>query len=106
VPQRVAGQVQADPARKQIFRAPQLKGDATASLTWLPMNATQLRLCWDVILLGRSSGAMFRVLVDTTTGEALVRLCLTSDISDATYRVFTSDSPSPFSPGYATPAGG
>ena len=46
---------------------------------------------------------MFRVLVDAATGEALVRRCLTTDISDATYRVYTSDSPTPFSPGYPSP---
>jgi len=41
--------------------------------------------------------------VDAQTGEVTVRHCLTNYISDATYRVFTSDSPSPFSPGHATP---
>jgi len=103
VPQRGTAQADPDPTRKQVFQAPPLKGDATAGLTWLPMNSSQLRLCWDVILTGRSSGEMFRLLVDTATGEALVRRCLTTDISDATYRVYTSDSPSPFSPGYPSP---
>jgi uncharacterized repeat protein (TIGR01451 family) len=102
-PQRDPTQAGPGPTRKQEFRAPPLKGSATVGLTWLPMNSSQLRLCWDVILTGRSSGAMFRVLVDTTTGEALVRHCLTTDISDATYRVYTGDSPSPFSPGYPSP---
>jgi hypothetical protein len=46
---------------------------------------------------------MFRVLVDVETGEVKIRRCLTEYISDATYRVFTSDSPSPFSPGHPTP---
>ena len=34
----------------------------------------------------------------------LLRRCLTDYLSDATYRVYTSDSPSPFSPGHPTPA--
>lgn len=33
----------------------------------------------------------------------LLRRCLTDHVSDATYRVFTSDSPSPFSPGHPVP---
>ena len=50
--------------------------------------------------MSRARGEMFRVLVDAQTGEVLLRRCLTSYLSDASYRVFTSDSPSPFSPGY------
>ena len=67
------------------------------------MDAEKLRLCWDVILTSRARGEMFRVLVDAQTGEVLVRRCLTQYISDATYACFTSDSPSPFSPGHPTP---
>jgi hypothetical protein len=92
-----------DPERRQAFRASALKGKAVAKLIWLPLNPTQLRLCWDVILLGRTRGEMYRVLVDVRTGEPLLRRCLTEYISDATYRVFLSDSPSPFSPGYSSP---
>ena len=43
-------------------------------------------------------------MVDAQTGEVRVRLTLLYHISDATYNVFTSDSPSPFSPGLQTPA--
>jgi len=89
--------------QRQQLQAPGLKGDVDAWLTWLPMNAGALRLCWDVILTSRTRGEMFRVLVDVQTGEVLLRRCLTDYISDASYRVFTSDSPSPLSPGYPTP---
>ena len=41
--------------------------------------------------------------LDAETGEPLVRHRLTEYLTDATYRVWTSDSPSPFSPGYSTP---
>jgi uncharacterized repeat protein (TIGR01451 family) len=92
-----------DPEQRQAFRASVLKGDAEARLVWLPMNKDQLRLCWDVTLTGRKRGEMFRVLVDVQTGKPLLRRCLTAYISNATYRVYTSDSPSPFSPGNATP---
>jgi uncharacterized repeat protein (TIGR01451 family) len=93
----------ADLANKRTFRAPVLKGDAEASVVWLPMNSSQLRLCWDVILTGSTRGEMYRVLVDAQTGEPLLRRCLTHYISAASYRVYTNDSPAPFSPTYPTP---
>src|SRR5213079_2730361 len=43
------------------------------------------------------------ILLDTRTGEVLLRRRLTVYLSNATYRVFTSDSPSPFSPCFPTP---
>ncbi len=89
-------------ALRQKFTAPKLS-DTTAELTWLPMNETSMRQCWSVTFTHLARGEMFRVLVDAETGEALVRRCLTNYISDASYRVYTSDSPSPFSPGHPTP---
>src|SRR5205814_3348350 len=65
---------------------------------------TEMRLCWEVILTSRSRGEMFRVLIDADTGEPLVRHCLTDYLSEATYRVYTGDSPSPLSPGHAAPS--
>ena len=97
------GPAVSDPTQRQAFRASALKGEAQAKLVWLPLNPATLRLCWDVVLTGRTRGEMYRVLVDVQTGEALVRRCLTEYISEATYRVYTSDSPSPFSPGWDTP---
>ncbi|MSU59588.1 MAG: hypothetical protein EXS35_15715, partial [Pedosphaera sp.] len=93
----------ATPERRQKFSATFLRGEGTAQLIWLPMDRDTLRLCWDVTLTSRARGEMFRVLVDAKTGEVLVRRGLTSYLSDASYRVFTSDSPSPFSPGHPTP---
>jgi len=89
--------------RKQHFRAPQLRGDTVISFVWLPVKREEVRLCWDVILTSRLRGEMFRVLLDAQTGEVIVRRGLTRYISDASYRVYTSDSPSPFSPGHSTP---
>ncbi len=89
--------------QRQHFSAPKLAGDADVKLTWLPMSQQSMRLCWDVILTSRARGEMYRLLVDAETGEALVRHCLTDYLTPATYRVYTSDSPSPFSPGYSTP---
>jgi uncharacterized repeat protein (TIGR01451 family) len=93
----------AGPERRQHFHAPGLNGEAGARLNWLPMDDSTMRLCWQVILVSHNRGEMFEVLIDAVTGEALVRHGLTNYSSDASYRVYTSDSPSPFSPGYSTP---
>lgn len=89
--------------RRQHFTAPPLNDQADVKLVWLPMNATSLRLCWQVVLTSRARSEMYRSLVDVQTGEVLVRHRLTEYLSDVSYRVYTSDSPSPFSPGCPTP---
>jgi len=89
--------------QRQYFTAPPLNGQADVKLVWLPMNPTSLRLCWEVELTSRARGEMYRLLVDVQTGEVLVRHRLTEYLSDVSYRVYTSDSPSPFSPGCPTP---
>ncbi len=89
--------------KKQGFRAAGLRG-ASAHFAWLPMDKGSARLCWEVVLTGRASGEMFRILVDATTGEPHIRHCLTNYISEATYRVFTGDSPTPMQPSLATPS--
>ncbi len=92
----------AGPARKQQFRSSRLL-DVNAEQVWLPENGKTLRLCWEVTFTSKARGEMFRSLVDAETGTVLVRQGLTEYISAASYRVFTSDSPSPMSPGLATP---
>jgi hypothetical protein len=86
------------------FSAPQIRGDADVQLTWLAVDQGTLRLCWDVILTGTLRREMYRILVDAESGEVLLRHSLTSDLSDASYRVYTSDSPSPWSPGPNVPS--
>jgi len=95
--------VQAEAGAAQSFgETNQILAEMAPKLLWLPMDAATLRLCWDVTLTVKSRGETFRVLVDAQTGEVLVRRCLTTYLSTASYRVFTSDSPSPFSPGWST----
>ncbi len=89
--------------RRQQFRAAMLT-DADARLTWLPLNEKTMRLTWDVTLTSRSRGEMYRVLVDAENGAVLLRQAMTAYISDATYRVFTAESPTPMSPGHETPS--
>jgi hypothetical protein len=100
---RPAGPPSAQPDRRQQFRAAMFT-DAEAKLIWLPMAPTSLRLAWDVTVTSRSRGEMYRLLVDSESAEVLVRHSQTEYLSDATYRVYTSESPTPFSPGHETPS--
>jgi uncharacterized repeat protein (TIGR01451 family) len=89
--------------QRRHFTAPPLNDQADVKLVWLPMNATSLRLCWDIVMTSRARSEMYRSLVDVQTGEVLVRHRLTEYLSDVSYRIYPSDSPSPFSPGCPTP---
>src|SRR5262249_42790318 len=100
------GEALPGPDRQQVFQAPSLKGKTRARLVWLPMSPDELRLCWEVLLTSRTGGTMYLVLIEAESGEALVRHCLTHHLTDTSFRVFTSDSPSPFSPGWPTPNSG
>ncbi len=91
-------------ARQQRFKAPELPGQIELKLVWLPVSRSEMRLCWQVELTRRLAGERYRVLVDVQTGDVQVRRCLTVYASDATFRVFTGESPTPFRPGYPVPA--
>jgi hypothetical protein len=82
-----------------------LHGAAEARLTYLPMDRDTVRACWDVLVSRHEAGETYRVLLDADTGEVLLRHCLTAYLTEATYHVFTSDSPTPLSPGHALPSG-
>src|SRR5206468_8359784 len=95
----VPGQDRPEGAEKrQKFKAGALPGEAQVKLVWLPMDGSTLRLCWQVELTRRLGGERYRVLIDIQNGAVVLRRCLTLYLSDAAYRVFTSDSPSPLSP--------
>jgi len=90
-----------DGAVYRRFRLPY--GRAHARLVWLPMSRERLRPAWEVWLPNRATREAFQVLVDAESGQPIIRRHRTCFLSDATYNVYTSDSPSPFSPGWPTP---
>lgn len=90
--------------RRQKFTAVPLVGEATVKLVWLPMNRSSVCLCWSVEFISRSTMEGFRVLVDARSGETVIRQNRTCWYTSASYRVFNSDSPSPFTPGHAVPS--
>lgn len=91
--------------KQQSATANELMGKADVRLVWLPMDQQSMRLCWRVVLGNRSNLEFYMMLVDAQTGEILVRRSLNDryDIESASYNVYTSDSPSPMSPGLQTP---
>jgi hypothetical protein len=94
----------AGPDQRQRFSADVLAGEAQSRLVWMPMSRASIRLSWEVQLTRRDSVETFRVVVDAETGDVVVRDSLSGNLSQATYLVFTSDSPSPYSPGNQTPS--
>src|ERR1041384_3144577 len=67
------------------------------------MSSSQMRLCWFVRVVSQGRGEAFHLLIDADSGELLVRRAVTVYLTNATYNVFTSDSPSPLSPGLQSP---
>ncbi|HYV28449.1 MAG TPA: hypothetical protein VFA77_13005, partial [Candidatus Eisenbacteria bacterium] len=100
----VATQGPDGPEKSQKFTGQPLVGEADVELSWLPTSRDSMRLCWRVELTTRTRPELYSLLVDIETGEILVRHCLTEYIQPATYNVYTNDSPSPFTPGLATPS--
>ena len=84
----------------RLFKTPD---PAFARLVWLPMNRASMRLAWEVMVENPKTKERFRFVLDAQTGVTYLRQGMTWYISDASYSVFTSDSPSPFTPGLQTP---
>lgn len=77
--------------------------DLHGRMVWLPMSRSSLRLAWELHVTNLRTREVFRMLVDAQTGVVVMRHNLTCHISDATYNVFTGDSPAPWSPVPCTP---
>lgn len=89
--------------RSESFSGPVFKGDARVWLSWLPLDAQSMRLCWETVFFSRTQNAMFLALVDAESGKVWVRRTLTVHAAAATYRVYTGASPTPMSPGFLYP---
>jgi hypothetical protein len=86
----------------QHFRGFPILNNTSARLTWLPVDSSTLRLCWDISLESRARGELYRVLVDAVTGKVWLRQCLTENLSAIQMNVWTGESPSPLSPSLST----
>lgn len=94
----------AQPAPTFRLRSPDLKGEASATLVWLPTSRVNIRLCWKVVLMNNADADLFSLLVDAETGEIQARHSRTShfQIQPVSYRVYTGESPTPFLPAYSS----
>jgi hypothetical protein len=90
--------------QRQTLAAEGLAGPASAQLMWFPGTADRMRLAWRVILMPKGTFDRYMLVVDAETGELLLRRNLTKHAAEASYNVYTSDSPSPFTPGWVTPS--
>lgn len=97
------GKTPAPGVEGEFFTCPTVRGEARVRPVWLPLNARNLQLCYEVIFAGKTSRKMFLTLVDAVTGATWVRQNLTSSLTEATYNVYTTRSPQPMSPGYSEP---
>ncbi len=90
--------------RVQKLSGPGWRRPARLALAWLPLDAQTLRLCWRVWWSEPSRSVGYEFFVDASTGELISRRNLTDhDSAPATYRVYTTESPTPMSPGFSNP---
>ena len=92
------------PERLQHLMGGALPGYVTARLTWFPLTADRLLLAWQLELTQPLPNERYRVLIDAHTGEVLLRRKLTLHLTDAQYRIYTSESPAPLRPGLSQPS--
>ncbi len=81
-----------------------IRGESIAEYVWFPFNDKKLNLAYEFILTSGINKETFRVIVDANNGEVLFRQGLTKYICEATYRVYTNESPTPMNPGLSYPA--
>jgi len=79
----------------------------TSELIYFPLTRTDIRPAWSVLIPEHGIGNTFEMMIDATTGQVLRRWNRLhfATTEPASYRVYTSDSPAPWSPGPPTPAG-
>lgn len=89
---------------------PELRADepVITKLVYFPRTRTDVRPAWSVVVPALGIGHTYDILVDASDGTILERTNrLVNDTTQpATYRIFTSDSPQPGSPGRPAPDGG
>lgn len=77
-------------------------------LVYFPLTPDVVRLAYEVMISARGSSDVYELTVDAQSGEVLSRRNLTwygAGTESATYRVYTSDSPAPLTPGPNAPDG-
>ncbi|HYE61800.1 MAG TPA: M36 family metallopeptidase [Phycisphaerales bacterium] len=98
------------PNQKRLWNnSPDLRPDepVTTELLYFAATRDDIRTAWKVVIPVKGIGHTYDVIVDANTGELLWRhdwLCFATT-QPITFRIYTSDSPAPGSPGTPTPDG-
>lgn len=80
--------------------------DIQAQLYYWAIDRNTVRLVWSVWLGAKAGDFVYQVFVDASNGQPVFRTPVSSaEAALPKWRVFTSDSPNPMSPGTATPNG-
>ena len=80
-----------------------IRGESIAEFVWFPFNDKKLNLAYEFILTSSVNKETFRIIVDANSGDILLRQGLTKYIGEATYHVYTNESPTPMNPGFNYP---
>ncbi len=85
----------------------ELGDGASARRVYFPMTSSELRPAWEVILPVRGASDVYEITIDAADGRLLRRWNRrqSGTTEPATFRVFSSDSPAPGSPGDTSPSG-
>lgn len=79
----------------------------TSERIYFPLTRTDIRPAWLVVIPEIGIGNTYEIMVDATNGQILRRWNRLhfATTEPMTFRVYTSDSPAPLSPGTSTPTG-
>jgi len=94
-------------SRKQYWSTPALRSDefVVTERQFFAVSRNDIRPAWAVVIPEQGIGHTYDMIIDAVSGELLFRhdrLCFETT-QPASYRIYTSDSPAPGSPGNATP---
>lgn len=97
-------------SQKQTWNnTPDFRADEpmTSELIYFPLTRLDIRPAWSVLIPEHGIGNTYEMMIDATNGQVLRRWNRLhfATTEPASYRVYTSDSPAPMSPGTPTPNG-
>jgi hypothetical protein len=104
----VAQQTSERPSQRTTWNNPvELRADepVVTERVYFPMPTGEIRPAYSVVVPVRGTGHTYDLLVDATDGTVLHRTNRLVCSTPISFRVYTSDSPAPGSPGTSTPSG-
>lgn len=104
-----AGEEQGVARKRTWINTPDFRADEpiTSELVYFPRTRGDIRPAWSVLIPEIGIGNTYEMIVDATNGQVLRRWNRLHEATTEpmTFRVYTSDSPAPYTPGPNTPDG-